>query len=447
MTRLIAYFWPERIAAQLMLVMISALILITTFVFAFFALLRPTAPHSDAISQMLLLGRTVHLLNEAAPAERPGLIRDINAATRRYELHLVDPSEPLLGVPPALQDRITPPRDLDAGMRFLGSMPMGPERGVVVEFSLADGTRLRAEHLAKRGGPPLIGSPFLQILFFLALSLAMLLVWALRTLVRPLSDLERAVSVFGEGQAEPVIVTERGPREVRAAASAFNRMQVRIRDLIDRRTRMLAAIGHDLRTPLTRLRLRLELMDDGDQKDRNLADLAVMEAQINGALTFLREGRTGERTGPVDLPSLLLSVQDQYEDMGQTVTLTCAPGLTVHGRASEMVRAVSNLIDNAHRHAGIPDVRAFAREDQILIEVADHGPGLSSAEKLRLIEPFERGDAARTVADGQGMGQATGFGLGLATARAIAEGHGGRLELDDTQGGGLTARILLPRAG
>lgn len=441
MTALQKYFWPEKIAAQVMLVMVSSLILITTFVFVFFALLRPP-PHASAMSEMIMLGGTVQTLNDTPAADRAAVVAALNAANPHYQVSLVEPGEPLLGVPEARLRRPLDAADLDNGMRLLGAQPFGPERELVAEIALADGTRVRAEHLAMRGKPLLFRNAYVLVVFFLALSLALLMIWALRTLVRPLSELERAVSVFGEGAAEPVPLVEKGPQEIRAAFVAFNRMQVRIRDLIDRRTRMLAAIGHDLRTPLTRLRLRLELMPDGDQKVRNLSDLAVMESQINGALTFLREGRTGERTGPVDLPSLLLSVQDQYEDMGVAMGLTCAPGLVVNGRASELVRAISNLIDNAYRHAGQFELNARGTETHVEVEVTDHGPGLSEAEKVRLIEPFERGDAARSMTDGQGMG----FGLGLATARAIAEGHGGRIELSDTPGGGLTVRLHLPRA-
>lgn len=442
MTALYRYFWPERIAAQVMLVMVSSLILITAFVFIFFALLRPAPPHAAAMSEMVMLGGTLQTLNETPVADRAARVEALNAANPHFQVFLVAPGEPLLGVPEARLRRPIDTTDLSNGMRLLGAQPFGAERELVAEFALADGSRVRAEHLAVRGKPLFFKNAYVLVVFFLALSLALLMIWALRTLVRPLSELEQAVSVFGEGAAEPVPLAEKGPREVRAAVAAFNRMQVRIRDLIDRRTRMLAAIGHDLRTPLTRLRLRLDLMEDGEQKSRNLSDLAVMEGQINGALTFLREGRTGERTAPVDLPSLLLSVQDQYEDMGVAMGLTCSPGLVVNGRASELVRAVSNLIDNAHRHAGQFELNARGTETHVEIEVCDHGPGLSEAEKTRLIEPFERGDAARSMSEGQG----TGFGLGLATARAIAEGHGGRLELRDTPGGGLTARLRLPRA-
>ena len=442
MNRFSRYFWPEKIAAQLMLVMISALILITAIALVVLALLRPASPHASAISEMVMLGGTLQTLNEMPAGDRPAAVAAMNAANPHYQVYLVSPGEPLLGVSEKWLRHPVGAGELLNGMRLLAAQPLGPARELVAEFSLADGTHVRAEHLAVRGKPAFLRNAYILIVFFLALSLAMLVVWALHTLVRPLSELERAVSVFGEGAAEPVPLAEKGPREIRAAFAAFNRMQVRIRDLIERRTRMLAAIGHDLRTPLTRLRLRLDLMEEGEQKARNLADLAVMESQINGALTFLREGRTGERTAPVDLPSLLLSVQDQYEDMGVTMGLTCAPGLVVNGRASELVRAVSNLIDNAYRHAGQFELSARGTGSHIEIEVTDHGPGLSEPEKVRLIEPFERGDAARSMTEGQG----TGFGLGLATARAIAEGHGGRLELADTPGGGLTARLRLPRA-
>ena len=186
------------------------------------------------------------------------------------------------------------------------------------------------------------------------------------------------------------------------------------------------------------LRLRLELLPDGLQKQRSLADLDLMETQLNGAMTFLRDGRTGEETTKVNLPSLLQGIVDLYEDMGAKLSLDCEAALTVDGRPSELHRALSNLIDNARRYDDRIGLHARLNGQMIMIDVIDHGPGIAADDRARLMEPFERGDEARQLHYGGS------FGLGLATALAIAEAHGGTLELLETEGGGLTARIVLP---
>ena len=171
-----------------------------------------------------------------------------------------------------------------------------------------------------------------------------------------------------------------------------------------------------------------------------------MEAQIDGALTFLRQGRTGEASVCIDVPSLLQGIRDEYEDAGHVIGLEAEGDIKVLARPSELVRAVENLAGNALRYAadgqGEVTVMLTSRDGRAVIDVIDHGPGISSSEKERMLLPFVRGDSARSIGSEAG----TGFGLGLSTTLSIVEAHGGQLELLDTPGGGLTARITLPLA-
>jgi signal transduction histidine kinase len=305
---------------------------------------------------------------------------------------------------------------------------------------LKDGALLAAEW-GTRGPPPSApGGPFLLFFGFAALSFCGLMIWAARGLSGPMADLAASASRFGEGSTKPVPVREYGPKEVRAAAQAFNRMQLRINEFLDKRTRMLAAISHDLRTPLTRLRLRLDLLEEGDIRDRSLRDLQLMEQHVDSALTFLRDGESSEPVQRIDVPSFLQSIADQYEDTGEPLRLSFSANLSVMVRSGELGRALCNLIDNANHYASGVEIHSYREGEQAVVDVIDHGPGIAEADRARLLEPFERGDAARQLRDG------TGFGLGLATAKAIVEAASGTLELTETVGGGLTVRLRLPLA-
>lgn len=445
MISLFSRFLPRRIAAQIMLVMLVAFAAMVVFFGALFRLVPHPPPDAGAVNSSLKASFAVSRLNDAPASDRERLVQDLTAADSGLKLVLIAGED----VPHVLADEPLPPfwpfmpGEIGSGVNLVAAIPGKPERNEepapVLFFRLQDGTYVKAV-LQPRSPLPFWGNPIIPPLALVFISLVLLLLWVTRTLVRPLSGLSDAVSRYGLKSTVPVQLDETGPSEVQEVARAFNRMQDRIQNLIERRTRMLAAIGHDLRTPITRLRLRIDLMADEEQKQRNLADLDQMEAQLNGAITFLREGRTGETSMKIDLPSLLQSLVDQYEDMGVTVVMSCETGLAVQGRPSELNRALANLVDNARRYDDCISMTARADGEMVVLEVVDHGPGIPAGERTRMMEPFERGDEARQ------LDQGVSFGLGLATTAAIAEAHGGSLELVDTPGGGLTARIRMPKA-
>ena len=305
-----------------------------------------------------------------------------------------------------------------------------------IAIRLPDGDVLTAR-LPPPPGPPPLGGPVTFTVLFVIVIMTFLLFWAARALRKPLSDFARAAESFSL-DGDIAALPERGPEEIRAVARAFNRMRDRIRKLVDDRTRMLAAMGHDLRTPITRLRLRSEFIADQELRAQVLRDLDQMKAMTSGALTFLRDGHAQEAAISIDLASLLQTVCDQYADMDHAVSYAGPDHATIMALPSDLQRAVVNLVDNAVRHGTIVVVRLTIGGGNAIIAVEDDGPGIEDSRKEAMLEAFVRGDDART------MDERSGFGLGLAIARTIAEAHGGTLTLHDNQPRGLIARLTLP---
>src|SRR5919106_27140 len=226
---------------------------------------------------------------------------------------------------------------------------------------------------------------------------------------------------------------------VAEAAHALNDMRTRIRALLDDRTRMLAAISHDLRTPLTRLRLRAERVADQDLRDGILHEITRVTRMLDETLDYLREDVRSESTSRIDLPSVLQTICAEFADVGHAVfyegpahlTWTCRPGV--------LTRAISNVVDNAVKHGSVVTVALRARDDVVVeIDVADDGPGIASSLREKVFDPFFKGDDARSSAN------RSSFGLGLSIARDVVKGHGGEIDLLDRTPRGLIVRMSLP---
>jgi signal transduction histidine kinase len=215
-------------------------------------------------------------------------------------------------------------------------------------------------------------------------------------------------------------------------------MHERIAGLMDDRTKMLAAISHDLRTPITRMRLRSEFIDDETQRDRMSADLDQMRSMLDSVLSFLRNDRKLEVKTLVDIATVLQLIADQFTDMGYAVTYVGPEHAMAMARQEDIHRSITNLVENAVRFASSTTIRLATWQGEAIIDVDDDGPGIAEAQKNRMIEPFVRGDDARN------MDQVSGFGLGLSIARAIALAHGGMLSLHDLAPRGLRARVTFP---
>lgn len=278
----------------------------------------------------------------------------------------------------------------------------------------------------------------------LALTLAVLLATmlalsyvAVRWVIRPLHVLAQAADALGQ-DLDRAPLPENGPREVRQAAHAFNTMQQRLSGFINDRTRVLTALSHDLKTPLTRLRLRAELLDDDELRGRFEADLREMETMVVQTLEFMRGLGSHAPRQPVDVNTLINTVQADNAAMGRTLGVQGHVSAPFLADASLLKRAVGNLVDNACAYAGEAVVQVSESADALVLQVLDDGPGIPEAQLEQVFEPFFRLEASRSRATG-------GTGLGLGIARNIARSHGGELVLRNRPEGGLAAVLTLPR--
>jgi signal transduction histidine kinase len=282
----------------------------------------------------------------------------------------------------------------------------------------------------------------LRVALSLAVLLATVLVLsfiAVRWVVRPLQDLTAAALALGQDLNRPPL-PEDGPREVQQAAQAFNTMQQRLLAFINDRTRVLTALSHDLKTPLTRMRLRADLMDDDEQRLRFESDLKEMETMVTHTLDFMRGLGGNEARAPVDMAALLGTLQADNQAMGRQVEVQGQPGPPVMGVAHLLKRALANLVDNAVLYGGQASVVVQHTPGQLTLRIQDTGPGIPQAELDRVFDPFYRLEASRSRATG-------GTGLGLGIARNILRTHGGDVVLHNRPQGGLEAAVTLPTAG
>ena len=275
------------------------------------------------------------------------------------------------------------------------------------------------------------------LLGFAAIVIVALSIWAVRRLTAPLGTMAHAAELLGRDvNAAPL--PESGARELRQATHAFNVMQQRLQTFVRDRVQMMAAISHDLRTPITRLRLRAEFVDDDEQKRKMLADLSDMEAMIDSTLAFAREEASTEAMTNVDLVSL---VEDVCEDR-PAVALEAGHGvdarLLLVCRPLAIRRCLDNIVDNAVKYGECARVCLEATPTNVRVTVDDDGPGIPEADQERVFAPFERLDNSRSAELG-------GTGLGLSIARTIARAHGGDVRLANRREGGLRVTIVLPR--
>jgi signal transduction histidine kinase len=272
-------------------------------------------------------------------------------------------------------------------------------------------------------------------LSIIALSILLLSSYAVRWITSPLSSIASAAESFGRGDGEEQDLSMDGPREMREAASALNDMRKRVRTLVRERTQMLTAISHDLRTPLTRLRLRAERVEDASLSAAMLDDILTISDMLGETLAYVREGNQQEQASLIDLPSILETIAAQFLDIGHDVSYRGPERLTFAGRSQSIGRAITNVVENATKFASHVEIVLQTRPDNAVeIEISDDGPGIEPGMLDRAFEPFFKGDSARSQDNG------AGFGLGLSIARDIAERHGGEIELENRKPHGLRVR-------
>jgi len=446
------HFWPSGIAGRLIGLLILCLCAVQIVTWLFYAHNR--AQHSlsqFALAQAERIVATVELL-EATPTELHNpILRALNSPTLQVSLMTVQPDSENGGWPHSEEIK----RTIRQGLHELGAQvgkinilsPWGDSerqgrqafparRAIVVPVRWTDDAWLRfvisLDSVAPGWRARLVGQFVFVVLLILVIG-----GWAAHRLTRPLTRFAAAADRLGvDVQAPPL--PERGARELRQAARAFNRMQKRLCHLIDDRTQMLAAISHDLRTALTRLQLRTEFIDDPQQRQKALSDLEEMHTMLSATLSFARDDMEAEARSPLDLAVLLQTVRDDYVDAGQTVNYQGPDHLIWVGRPTALRRAFTNLIDNAVKYGHQADVSLTAVDNAITVTIGDRGPGIAAKLREQVFTPFFRLETSRNRETG-------GVGLGLAVARTAIRRHGGDITLTDPSGGGLLVTVSLPR--
>lgn len=295
------------------------------------------------------------------------------------------------------------------------------------------------------GMPGLEAVP-VRFLWHLALTLVAVIglsLIAVRWVTKPLQKMATAATAFAH-DLDVAPLEETGPAEARRAAEAFNFMQKRLRKLVVERGRALAAMSHDLRTPLTRMRLRAELVEDPVLRGKLNADIDAMQSMVDGVLSYLRGIEDGEPVQTIDMEALLHSIVEDERVLGRPVELgertpdggSSAP---YAGKLSILRRAITNLVNNAVAYGQAVTVRLHDSPEALQVVVEDDGPGIPEADLERVTEPFVRLDESRSLDTG-------GVGLGLAIVRDAAAYHGGQLILENRREGGLRASLVLPRS-
>lgn len=446
----VARFLPRTVTAQLTsLIIVSVLLgnlLTLVFLFVFFdEIVANTAPASVAV-------RIVTVTQIASSADSPAAADAVLVAARRSGIAVERMS--LADLMPAPNAAAARAGLVEIVMRRLTNSsqvtilddiaPSGGFRGsIVVRFD--DDSALVFRPFEN----PVLSRLFIVFVVPLSFTLVIIVVfilllsiYAVRWITAPLSSIAAAAESFGRYPDDDRVLSGRGPREITKVAEALNDMRARIRGLLDDRTRMLAAISHDLRTPLTRLRLRSERVMDAGLRNGMLYDITRIGHMLDETLNYLRQEGRSEDLSRVDLPSLVRTVCTEFADVGHAVSFEGPPRLARLCRPSALTRAIANVVENGIKHGSTITARLRVRDDDAVeIDVSDDGPGIPPALREQVFEPFFKADSARTASEREG------FGLGLTIARDVIKDHGGEIALLERHPHGVTVRMTLPPDG
>jgi signal transduction histidine kinase len=459
-------FFPKSLFGQTLLVLLAGLIvshLAGSWIYTADREQAVRAVGGFATAQRI--ANLTHLVQESPRESRPRIVAALNDQSFRVALTADAPAmavaEDDAPVAEAIKDFLVDRLSLGSRVpRVSASSEQGPPfgpwhmmghgpmmrgfggfagfRDLQVAIPLTDGQWLSFATALPAGGPA-FSLQFLLSMGIMAIIILAVSVWAVGRVTTPLASLATAAERLGRDVNAPQL-PETGTTETRQAARAFNDMQTRLRGLIENRTRLLAAISHDLRTPLTLLRLRAETVENAQERDKLLSTIAEMDSMIGATLQFARDDSADEPRCPTDVTALVQSVVDDMRDGGLAVRMQPAEPITYACQPAALKRAVRNLLDNAVKYgiSGTVEIRRLSQA--IKITVDDEGPGIPQQELTRVLEPFYRLEESRSRETG-------GVGLGLAIAQSIVQSHGGTLALINRPNGGLRATIALPLSG
>ncbi|MHA6205273.1 sensor histidine kinase [Dyella soli] len=426
---------PRSMASRLYLIIFAGLLLAYGLTFGLLFIERyesATAVMFNTLEHDV--GTSVAVLDRLPAAERAAWLGRLQRDNYRYLLGTGQPGEALAS---ERSRRVVGMISREVGPDFQvhgDTIAHEPER-YQVHFTLHDGMPLTLE-ITPRMVPVAKWLPFV---FVLQMALLIVCTWlAVRLATRPLASLAQAAEAMMPAADGPRMAQD-GPTEVARAATAFNAMQDRISLYLKERLHILASISHDLQTPITRMRLRVEALDEHDEQQKILDDLHEMEHLVREGVAYARSAHGGtEAPVRIDLAAFLESLVFDYQDVGQAVTLSDAVAGTVVIRAHALRRVLGNLIDNAIKYGGAAEVGVQRdSRDALCITVADRGPGIPEGQLEQVLQPFYRLEASRNRDTG-------GAGLGLAIAAQLASAIGGSLHLSNREGGGLVATVMLP---
>ena len=465
---------PRSLFARLVLVLLAVLVTAQLVSFAIHMHERSEAlSQASGMQSAQRIAEIVKLLDSLQPAERARIVPVLSSPPLSIELGkspvAAREEEPGAGArsalfaamlhrflgdnrPIAVSVAAAAPLEPGPGRGFRGpgmhggwAPPMAaahyfsqPGFAFVAQVPLRDGTLATFESLL----PAQTANWPYRLLLSLAVLLAAVIavsLLAVRWVTRPLKVLAETADELGKNIHRPAL-EERGPMEVVRAAHALNTMQARLIGYLDERTRVLAAMSHDLKTPITRLRLRAELLEDAGLKAKVAADLDEMQSMVGGALDFLRGAGSGEPVKPVDMAALLESLQADMQELGGEVRIEGAALKPFPGKPQALKRCLWNLLDNAVKYGKKARVAVDDNDERLEIRIQDEGPGIPPSEIGKVFEPFYRVEGSRSRETG-------GTGLGLSIAKGIAEDHGGSLTLRNRAEGGLESILTLPRRG
>ncbi|WP_422343538.1 ATP-binding protein [Parasphingorhabdus sp.] len=320
-------------------------------------------------------------------------------------------------------------------MRVAGSRRMDHriEGFILMSAKIEEGRWLNVASVVRDRNPRLIRTLLFQTAV-IYLILLIPLIWLGRYISRPLKALTKGAENFKPGVSAPI--DESGPPDTKQLIAAFNDMNKRVGAMLDEKDLMLGAIGHDLRTPLAALRVRVESVDDDDERERMIAGIDDMDRTLDDILSLARLGRSNETAEQTDISALIETVADEFSDMGAEVSFTRGDRAIANIQATLIRRALRNLIGNAVKYGNRAMITVDKTDDKLLIHVDDEGPGIPEDQIDAMFEPFVRKEMSRNRATG-------GSGLGLTLARAIVRDHGGDVILQNREQGGLRASVIL----
>lgn len=428
-------WWPRTLFGRVALVVCGGLAL--AHVLTFWIILRERGDLGQTMMAAYVgrdVATAVAILDRVAPDERTAWLPRLSRHNYRYVLGEAPAGPP---ADDALAGPIAGSVAAELGIERVGEMRRvddGEAAPMVLPLRLADGAPLTLQLEAPRMGVSRT-TVLLLVLQFAALAAA---AWiGVRLAVRPLARMAAAADALRPGANAPAL-DDAGPHEVAQAARAFNAMQQRIDGHLAERMQLLAAISHDLQTPITRMKLRAGLVDDAALRDKLLADLDGMQALVEEGLAYARTAQAAqEAPHAVDLQALLDGLVCDAVDAGHRVTLHGRHDAPLVTRVQALRRVLTNLLDNAIAFAGEAQVIVESRGDAVHIAVRDRGPGIPPGELAAVLQPFHRVEGSRSRDSG-------GTGLGLAIAQQLTLALGGQLALANRDGGGLEARLVLP---